>query len=161
MARLLDMLKVGTQTASKSVSKQQETMIAQESSRAEVTGDKRSLTEKWETLGKPKIPIRLEVTILDLQKWLQVEQSIEDMSKVREFLDNAGNPRGRAEAVHEELSQWQPIIDPITGWVLNPALPCVKGDGFCRLRRELGVRFQCIFHPQDCEFKRQRLAQGG
>ena len=48
---------------------------------------------------------------------------------------------------------WQPDIDSRTGWVLNIALPCVKGEGLCALRTRPGVRFQCIFDSVDCAFR--------
>ena len=55
--------------------------------------------------------------------------------------------------VEERAEEWRPEIEPHTGWVLNPALPCVKSEGLCRLRRESDVRLQCVFEPQDCEFR--------
>lgn len=38
----------------------------------------------------------------------------------------------------------EPIIDPLTGWVLNPALPCVKGEGPCALRVKPSTRFEWV-----------------
>lgn len=116
--------------------------------------EEESLIQKWKALGRPAIPMDPPVTIVDLRRWLDTSKPSEDVWKVADFLARGERLQAETDTTGADVSRWQPvIIDPTTGWVMNPTLPCAKGEGFCRLRTGPDAHFQCIFQISDCAFR--------
>lgn len=52
------------------------------------------------------------------------------------------------------------LRDKASGLVNSPVFPCYKGKGLCRLRTQDTDKFECVFKPEQCLYRKLR-EEGG